>query len=114
MPLETMLDSPLFTVNFDPKGNVGNKEDKGTFAYTLVGNSFDIFVTPLGCGTGPTHLAQDLVHELAHLSLGHSSEYYRHHRFPENPDHAHVRLAEASCGFAIQSGSVTSVVVTPQ
>jgi RHS repeat-associated protein len=113
MPLDTMIDSPLFTVNFDPNGNVG-KNEKGTFAYTNPGNSFDINVTPLGCGTGPTHLAQDLAHELAHLSLGHASEYYNHHPLPEKPDHARARQAESACGFAIQSGAVTSIVVTPQ
>jgi len=108
-PLSLFLDNPLYSVSFDPNGNVG-KSEKDTLSYILGGNRFNVFVTPLGCNSGPTHLAQDLAHEFAHLSLGHASEFYNRHPLPENPDHAIARQAEAACGFALQRAGTTIVV----
>ncbi len=108
-PLDLLLASPLFTVNYDPQGNA-EKNEKRRLAYVLPGDPFNIYLTPRGCASGPAHIAQDLAHEFAHISLGHASEYYNNHPLPENPDHALARQAEVACGFRIQAA--TTVVVT--
>ena len=109
-PLDTLLANPQFTLRYDPNGN--GKGEENTLGYVMPGDVFSIYLTPKGCGTGPTHIAQDLAHEFAHLSLGHTAGYYAHHPVPENPDHALVRQAEAACGFAIQ-GATQTITVTP-
>ena len=119
IPLNGYLGSPLFGIKFDPNGNQGQGEDD-TLAYVDPGDPrkrqpadpFNIYITPLGCSSGPTHLAQDIVHEFAHLEMGHGIGYYGPHRpLPDN-QHNEVRLAETACGFSIQ-GAPQSITVTP-
>jgi len=63
------------------RGNA-EKNEKRRLAYVLPGDPFNIYLTPRGCASGPAHIAQDLAHEFAHISLGHASEYYNNHRCP--------------------------------
>lgn len=95
-PLDALLAFP-FTINFDPKMN-DVKGEKDTLAYVWPGDPFNIHVTTKGCNSGPTHLAQDIVHELAHIALGHATDLDP----ISKKEHNDVRLAESACGFAIQ------------
>ena len=119
VPLKGFLDNPMFGIKFDPTGN-SDPGEGDTLAYVDPGDPkkhkpsdpLNIFITPLGCASGPTHLAQDIVHEFGHLSMGHASGYYGPHRPLPDKDHNDVRLAETACGFAIQ-GAGQSITVTP-
>jgi RHS repeat-associated protein len=104
-PLDALLASPMFTLRFDPKMNEV-KGEKDTLAYVWPGDPFNIYVTAGGCKSGPTHLAQDIVHELAHIALGHTTDL----RPISGKEHNKVRLAESACGFAIQVAPQTIVV----
>jgi RHS repeat-associated protein len=113
IPLFVFLDNPLYSVNFDPKGN-NEPGEANTLAYTLSGRPFDVFVTPSGCSSGPTHIAQDLAHEFGHLELGHYMPWYdklSHNQ--ESHEHNKVRILENTCGFALQTPG-TSITVTAQ
>jgi hypothetical protein len=117
--LNAFTDNPAFGIKFDPNGNKDPGEGD-TLAYVNPGDPrkhvpadpFNIYITPAGCASGPTHLAQDIVHEFAHLSMGHASGYYGPHRPLPDKQHYEVRLAETACGFAIQ-GAGQSITVTP-
>lgn len=103
-PLEALLAFP-FTIRFDPNINeVKGEED--TLAYVWPGDPFNIYVTAAGYKSGPTHLAQDIVHELGHIAMGHATEISP----LSKKEHDKVRLAEAACGFAIQVAPQTIVV----
>jgi len=79
-PLDLLLASPLFTVNYDPQGNA-EKNEKRRLAYVLPAILSNL-PNARGCASGPAHIAQDLAHEFAHISLGHASEYYNNHPLP--------------------------------
>ena len=113
IPLFVLLDNPLYTVNYDPKGNSAPGE-QNTLAYINPGDPFNIYMTPNGCNSGPTHIAQDLVHELGHLMLGHYLPWYQQlNPQQENREHDKLRLLEGTCGFAVQTQG-TSITVTAQ
>jgi RHS repeat-associated protein len=63
MPLGVMLDNPLFTIKYDPKGN-SEMGEANTLAYVNPKNALDVFLVPLGCGSGPVHIAQDIAMNL--------------------------------------------------
>ena len=112
MPLDLMLDNPLFTVHYDPKGNSGKNEET-TMAYVYPGDAFNIFMVPLGCGSGPAHIAQDIAHEFAHLTLGHYGAWYQKLKAAqEKIEHDKARGVEVLCGFRIQN--MTTITVTAQ
>jgi hypothetical protein len=111
MPLDLMLDNPLFTVKYDPNGNTG-KGEQDTLAYVNPGDPFDVFLVPTGCGSGPTHIAQDIAHELAHLTLGHYAPWYQKLKpAQEKREHDKARGVEVLCGFRIQA--TTTITVRP-
>ncbi len=112
IPLDLMLDNPLFTVKYDPNGNTAPGE-QNTLAYVTAGDPLDVFLVPNGCSGGPTHIAQDIAHELAHLTLGHYLPWYQKLKpAQERREHNKVRLVESICGFAVQ-GPTTTITVTP-
>ncbi len=61
LSLDQLLDSPLFTANYDAQGNQPEGE-QDTKSYIKAGDEFNIFLTPLGCKSGPAHIAQGHSH----------------------------------------------------
>jgi RHS repeat-associated protein len=105
LSLAQMLANPAFTINYDP--NHDYSEGGATLGYVWR-TPFDIYITVDGCNSGPNHIAQDLVHELAHLTLGQFNLQHQLSPF----EHNKVRNVEQLCGFTIQ-GPVTTITVTP-
>lgn len=65
-------------------------------------NALDVFLVPHGCGSGPVHIAQDIAHELAHLTLGHYGSWYQKLKpAQEKLEHDKAREVEVTCGFKI-------------
>jgi RHS repeat-associated protein len=111
-PLSLFLDNPLYVLKYDPRGNE-SRQEQDTLAYVNPGDPYDIFLTPKGCNSGPVHIAQDIVHEFAHITLGHWGSWYQQLSPREEArEHNKARLAENACGFAIQVQG-TSITVTP-
>ncbi len=106
IPLIQMIENPAFTLNYDP--NHDNGDGGTTFGYVWK-TPFDIYITVDGCASGPTHIAQDIVHELAHLTLGQFNSTQPLSTY----EHNKVRLVEGICGFALQQTG-TSITVTAQ
>ena len=106
LSLEQMIANPSFTINYDP--NHDYSEGGATLGYTWK-TPFDIYLTVDACNSVPNHIAQDLVHEFAHLTLAH----FALHKPLSNFEHNKVRQVESTCGFAIQTQR-TSITVTAQ
>ena len=104
LSLPQLLDNPAFTIYYQPKHESVRGRD--TLGYiNQPGEPFDIYLTVDGCGSGPSHIAQDLVHELAHLTLGHFA-------YPiTDAEHQNVSNVEQICGFTIQ-GPRSNIGVT--
>jgi RHS repeat-associated protein len=62
--LKQLMDDPNIAIHFDPTGPT-----QGEDAYTLPGDTHDIWIHPLPCRMGRWSLAQILVHELVHITL---------------------------------------------
>jgi hypothetical protein len=105
--MATRLANAVFTINYDP--NHDYSEGGATLGYINPGDPVDIFITVDGCASGPKHIAQDIVHELAHQTL---QQFYPSLLPLSDYEHNKVRRVEGLCGFTIQ-GPVTSVTVTP-
>jgi len=97
-------------------GHPPNKDprEKDTLGYVNPGDPSGVYLTPNGCNSGPTHIAQDIVHELGHLNLSHFLPWdQQFNPGQESREHNKVRLLENTCGFAIQTMG-TTVTVTAQ
>lgn len=113
LSLEQLLANPAFTLHYDP--NSDYSEGGATLAYVqpydpanhIPADPVGIYMTPEGCASSPPHIAQDIVHELAHLTLRQLSGTL------STREHNKVRQVESICGFAIQ-GQGTSITVTAQ
>ena len=97
-------------------GHPPNKDprEKDTLGYVNPGDPSGVYLTPNGCNSGPTHIAQDNVHELGHLNLSHFLPWDQQlNPGQESREDNKVRLLENTCGFAIQTMG-TTVTVTAQ
>jgi len=121
-PLKQMLDNPAYTIRYYPKRE--HYEGGTTLGFVNPGipndpylppvpEPFSVYLTPDACESGAVHIAQDIAHELAHLTLSQFQSWYQKLKpADEKRLHNQVRLVESQCGFAIQTTG-SSITVTP-